>query len=192
MKKLSLLLFVAVILFSPVSEAQSKIGYVDSDAIMEQLQDAQDARQQLDALIQEWQTELTKLERDWKTKYDDYDKKKLVLTDQQRVDIEADLMKMEQKITEYREKKFGTNGELFQKQDELMKPVQNKVYNAVQQVAKNEDYDFVFDRSSGVMMLFAKEKFDITTLVLKELKVDAGKSKNPNTNSPNPNAPETK
>lgn len=192
MKKLSLLLFVAVILFSPVSKAQSKIGYVDSDAIMEQLQDAQDARQQLDALIQEWQTELTKLERDWKTKYDDYDKKKLVLTDQQRVDIEADLMKMEQKITEYREKKFGTNGELFQKQDELMKPVQNKVYNAVQQVAKNEDYDFVFDRSSGVMMLFAKEKFDITTLVLKELKVDAGKSKNPNTNSPNPNAPETK
>lgn len=177
MRRIRLFLFIGALLTSQSLFSQSKIGYVDSDAIMEQLQDAQDARQQLDALIQEWQGELTKMERDWKTKYDDYDKKKLVLTEQQRVDTESDLMKMEQKITEFREKKFGTNGELFQKQDELMKPVQNKVFTAVQRVAKSEDYDFVFDRSSGVMMLFAKEKYDITTLVLKELKIDAGKSK---------------
>lgn len=178
--KLLILLFGVIGLFS-VTQAQAKIGYVDSDAIMEQLQDALDARQQLDALIQEWQGELSRLEREWKTKFDEYDKKKLVLTEQQRVDIESELVKMEQKITEYREKKFGTNGELFQKQDELMKPVQNKVYTAVQKVAKSEDFDFIFDRSSGVMMLFAKEKFDVTNLVLKELKIDAGKPKTTNT-----------
>ncbi|MCE1189898.1 MAG: OmpH family outer membrane protein [Ignavibacteria bacterium] len=179
MKKIVLLLVAFLVLFTGKNYAQTKIGYVDSDAIMDQLPDAQDARQQLDAVIQEWQSELSKMERDWKSKYDDYDKKKLLLSDQQRSEIEADLMKMEQKITEYREKKFGTNGELFTKQDDLMKPVQNKVFNAVQKVAKAEDFDFVFDRSGGTLMLYSKDKYDITNLVLKELKVvDSGKNPN--------------
>ncbi|MCK9211282.1 MAG: OmpH family outer membrane protein, partial [Ignavibacteriaceae bacterium] len=67
-----------------VSFSQLKIGYVDSDAIMEKLPDAQDARQQLDQIIQEWQTELKKLEGDWKAKFDDYEKRKLIMSDQTR------------------------------------------------------------------------------------------------------------
>ena len=140
---------------------------------MDQLSDAQDARQQLDALIQEWQGELSKMESDWKTKYNDYEKRKLIMTDQTRIESESELTKMEQKITDYREKKFGTNGELFQKQDEFMKPVQNKVFTAIKKVADKEDYDFVFDRSGGVLVLFAKDKYDITNLVLKELNITA-------------------
>ena len=162
-------LFILFGIFS-VSFSQLKIGYVDSDAIMEKLPDAQDARQQLDQFIQEWQTELKKLEGDWKTKYDDYEKRKLIMSDQTRAETESDLMKMEQKITEYREKKFGTNGELFQKQDELMKPVQNRLFTAIKEVATEEDYDYVFDRSGQILMLFAKEKYDITNLVLEKLK----------------------
>lgn len=152
------------------SFAQLKIGYVDSEAILDKLPDAIDARQQLDQLIQEWQNELSKLEREWKTKFEDYDKRKLILTDQARAEYEAELVKMEQKIVEYREKKFGTNGEMFTKQDELMKPVQNKVFNAVKDVAAKEDFDFVFDKSAGILMLYAKDKYDITNLVLEKLK----------------------
>jgi outer membrane protein len=171
-KLLSICLFVLLLL--PVAGiAQSKIGYVDSDAIMDKLQDAVEARQQLDQLIQEWQGELSKMEREWKAKYDEYEKRKLIMTDQTRADMEGEMVRMEQKMTEYREKKFGTNGELFQKQEELMKPVQNKVFTAIKIVSQKEDYDFVFDRSGGVLLLFAKEKYDITSLVLKELKVDA-------------------
>jgi len=113
------------------------------------------------------------MEGDWKTKYNDYEKRKLIMTDQTRIETESELTKMEQKITDFREKKFGTNGELFQKQDEFMKPVQNKVFTAIKKVADKEDYDFVFDRSGGVLMLFAKDKYDITNLVLKELNVTA-------------------
>lgn len=167
--KLKIFLAAAFLLIN-FSFAQTKIGYVDSDAIMDKLSDAIDARQQLDAIIQEWQAELKKLENEWKTKYDDYEKRKLIMSDQTRVEIESELVKMEQKMTEYREKKFGTNGELFQKQDELMKPVQNKVFNAIKDVAKDEDLDFVFDKSGTVLLLFAKEKYDITNLVLKKLK----------------------
>ena len=81
------------------------------------------------------------------------------------------MLKLEQQIADYREKKFGTNGELFQKQDEIMKPVQNKVFTAIKDVAKDEDFDFIFDRSGDVMLLFAKDEYDVTALVLNKLKL---------------------
>ena len=171
MRKLILLVLAGMIL-SGLSFGQLKIGYVDSDTIMDKLPDAQDARQKLDALIKDWQTELTKLENEWKTKYDDYEKRKLIMTDQTRTELEAELVKLEQQISEYREKKFGTNGELFQKQDEIMKPVQNKVFTAIKDVALEEELDFVFDRSGDIMLLYAKEEHDLTSKVLEKLKLE--------------------
>ncbi len=168
MKKI-LLLFVFI--FYSVGFAQLKIGYIDSDTIMDQLPDVQDVRQRLDALIQEWQAELNKLERDWKSKYDDYEKRKLIMSDQTRIETEQQLVQLENRITEFRDKKFGANGELFQKQDELMKPVQNKIFNAIKEVAQEEDLDFVFDRSGDIMILYAKDKYDISAKVLSKLKL---------------------
>jgi outer membrane protein len=94
------------------------------------------------------------------------------MTDQTRVELEQELVKLEQQIAEYREKKFGTNGELFQKQDELMKPVQNRVFKAIEEIALEEDFDYVFDRSGDIMLLFAKEEHDITARVLESLKIE--------------------
>lgn len=161
----------ALLIIPTISFAQLKIGYIDSNAIMDQLPDVQDARQRLDALIQEWQAELNRLESEWKAKYDDYEKRKLIMSEQTRAETESELVKLENQIAEYREKKFGTNGELFQKQDELMKPVQNKVFNAIKEVAQEEDLDFVFDRSGDIMILYAKDKYDITPKVLAKLKI---------------------
>jgi len=169
MKKI--IIISALLIISSISIAQLKIGYIDSDAIMDNLPDVQDARQKLDASIQEWQTELNKLEVDWKAKYDDYEKRKLIMTDQTRAETEAALVQLETQIAQYREKKFGTNGELFQKQDELMKPVQNKIFGALKEIAEAEDYDYVFDRSGDIMILFAKEKYDLTAQVLEKLKL---------------------
>lgn len=164
---LSLTIF---LLLSSISYSQLKIGYVDSDALLNQMLDAKDARQQLDQFIQEWQSELNQMDKEWKTKYDDYEKRKLIMSDQSRAEMESDLIKLEQKITEFREKKFGTNGELFQKQDELMKPVQNKLFTAIKDVAEDENLDFVLDRSGDILILYAKEQYDITNLVLEKLK----------------------
>ena len=166
-------LIISILLITAsISFGQLKIGYIDSDAIMDNLPDVQDARQKLDILIQEWQTELTKLETDWKTKYDDYEKRKLIMTDQTRSETEAALVQLETQIAQYREKKFGTNGELFQKQDELMKPVQNKIFVALKEIAEQEDYDYVFDRSGDIMILFAKEKYDLTPQVLEKINLN--------------------
>ena len=170
--KRTILFFAIFISFSTVSFAQLKIGYIDSDTVMDNLPDVQDARQKIDALIQEWQSEIRVLENDWKTKYDDYEKRKLIMTDQTRAEAEAELIKLENDIAQFRDKKFGTNGELFLKQDELMKPVQNKIFNAIKQVAEEENLDFVFDRSGDIMILFAKEQYDISQKVLDKLEID--------------------
>lgn len=170
------LTFISLIIFFPlifsVSNAQSKIGYVDSDTIMDNLPDMEEARQKLDALIQEWQTELKKMEADLKAKQDDFEKRKLIMTGQTSTEALAEISKIEKEISDYRDKKFGANGELFQKQNELMKPLQNKIFATIQEIALEEDLDFVFDRSGDILFLYAKDQYDLTTKVLERLKLE--------------------
>ena len=171
MKKIFLSVLLYIFIFTGLSYSQLKIGYVDSKTILSKLPDAQDARQKLDAIIKDWQSELKKMEDQMKAKQDDYDKRKLIMTEQTRSDLEDQIKKLDQQITEYRDKKFGTNGELFKQQEDIMKPVQNKVFTAIQDVAKDENLDFVFDRSNAMVLLFAKDKYDITPLVMDKLKL---------------------
>jgi len=172
MKLIFISLFVYLPLLSFVSNAQLKIGYVDSDTIMDNYPDVQDARQRLDALIQEWQAELRKMESDLKLKQDDYEKRKLIMTEQTSTEAKADITKLEKEIADYRDKKFGANGELFQKQNEMMKPVQNKVFTIIQQIAAEEELDFVFDRSGDIIFLYAKPEYDLTAKVIERLKLE--------------------
>ena len=166
-KIISILFFVGLLSF-PLS-AQLKIGYIDSDTIMDNLPDVQDARQKLDAMIRDWQTELRNLEAEYKKKKDDFDKRNLVMTDQTRNEAEKELTDLERNISDFRDKKFGPKGELFQKQDELMKPLQNKIFNVIQEIAADEDFDYVFDRSGDIIFLYAKPEYDLTAKVLEQL-----------------------
>lgn len=172
MKLIFISLFFYLPLLSFVSNAQLKIGYVDSDTIMDNYPDVQDARQRLDALIQEWQAELRKMESDLKLKQDDFEKRKLIMTEQTSTEAKADITKLEKEIADYRDKKFGANGELFQKQNEMMKPVQNKVFTIIQQIAAEEELDFVFDRSGDIIFLYAKPEYDLTAKVIERLKLE--------------------
>ncbi|MFH1196109.1 MAG: OmpH family outer membrane protein [bacterium] len=169
MKKIFIIISFLFIAGFQNSFAQLKIGYVDSDAIMTKLPDALDAQQKIDAFVQEWQEEIDKMQREWKSKYEDYEKRKLIMSDERRADTEKELVALEKQITDYRQKKFGVNGELFTKQDELMKPVQNRIFNAIQDVAKENEYDYVFDRSGDIVFLYTKEEYDVTNLVLEKL-----------------------
>ncbi|KAB2909415.1 MAG: OmpH family outer membrane protein [Ignavibacteriales bacterium] len=163
--------FIFIILFSATGLfAQLKVGYIDSDAIIKNIPDGEDAKRQLDALIADWQGDISRMESEIKSKKDDLERRKLILTDQMKFDLEEEIKQLERDLQAYRDRKFGVGGELFVKQEEIMKPVQNKVFNAIQQVAKDEDLDFVFDRSSALMIVFAKDQYDITAKVLEKLK----------------------
>ena len=172
MKSIFISLLIIFTLLAPSNFAQLKIGYVDSDTILDNSTDMQDARQKIDALVQEWQAELRKMDSDLKAKQDDYEKRKLIMTDETSTEALAEISKLQKELGDYREKKFGANGELFQKQDELMKPIQNKIFNIIQEIANEEELDYVFDRSGDIIFLFAKPDYDLTAKVIERLKVE--------------------
>lgn len=148
---------------------QVKIGYVDSETIMKQLPEAQEAQRKVETLIQQWQTELQKMKDEWKSKYDEYERRKLILTDEARAQMERELSELDRKIADFQMQKFGPDGELYRKQDELVKPIQDKIFNAIKEVAVEEGFDFVFDKSGEILLLYANEKYDLTPKVLNKL-----------------------
>jgi outer membrane protein len=168
MKNFSCVMLLLIAFVIP-SSAQMKIGYINSEAIMQQLPEAQDAQKQLDAISTDWQTELTKMQTDLQHRFEDYDKKKLVMSDKRRAEIEKELQDLERKMVDYRTAKFGANGELFSKQNELMKPVQDKLFKAVKDIADEGGYDYVFDKSSTTLLMYSNEKNDLTSKVLAKL-----------------------
>jgi len=161
---LTVVLMVPSFMFS-----QSKIGHINSEQIMQTLPEAQDAQRSLDNMVAQWENELQKMQADWKKKFDEYDKKKLILTDQARANQERELRELEQAIADFRNRKFGQNGELFQKQNEVMKPVQNKIFKVLEDVAKEDGYDYVFDKSGEILLLYTNDKSDLTQKVLQRM-----------------------
>ena len=160
------ILFAAIMLVAGVAWSQSKIGHINSETIMQTLPEAIDGQKALDALVAQWEGELQKMQGDWKKKLDEYDKKKLILSDQSRAEAEKELRDLDQSIQDYRNKKFGQSGELFQKQNEVMKPIQNKIFQVLQDIAKEDGYDYVFDKSGDILLLYANDKNDLTAKVL--------------------------
>lgn len=150
-------------------QSQVKIGYVDSKVILDNMQDAKDAQVNLDNAVNKWKGELQSLQDSLVFLKDDYEKKKLILTEKVREQKEEEISTMEKRITEFRLSKFGENGEYFHKQNELMKPVQDRVFKAIQDVAREEKYDFVFDRSSDILLLYMNERYDLTQKVIRKL-----------------------
>lgn len=165
--KISTYIFCIIVLFSmsSVLYSQTKVGYIDSKRIVESMQETQDAKSRLDNLVSEWQSELTLLQDSLKAMKDDYENKKLILTEQLKSQIEQEIKDLSTYIENYKVQKFGENGEYFQKQVEFMKPVHDKIFSAIQQVAREEDFDYVFDRSSEILLLYVNERYDITAKV---------------------------
>lgn len=158
-----------LLMAATLTQAQSKIGHINSEAIMQTLPEAIDAQKTLDQLVSQWEGELQKMQAEWKRKFDDYDKRKLILTDQARADAERELRELDQSIADYRNKKFGQNGELFQKQNDVMKPIQNKIFKVLAEIAKEDNYDYVFDKSGEILLLYANDKNDLTQKVISRM-----------------------
>lgn len=151
--------------------AQQKIGYVDSKVIIDNMQDAKDAQKTLDGFVTQWKSQISTLNDSLSLIKDDFEKKKLILTENIKKQKEEDIASLGRRIEDYKTEKFGESGEYFRKQDELMKPIQDRVFKAIADVAKEGDYDFVFDRSTELIMLYMNEKYDITSQVMKKLEV---------------------
>lgn len=167
------LLFFIVILFSVLitaeSFSQTKVGYIDSKRILESMQDSRDAKMRLDNLVSQWQTDLKVLQDSLKLMKEDFEKKKLILTEQLKQQTEKKIEELEASVTNFKIQKFGESGEYFLKQTEFMKPVQDRIFKAIETVAKNGNFDYVFDRSSDILLLYVNENYDLTLKVINEI-----------------------
>ena len=160
-----------VLLSSTMGFAQQKIGWIDTQEIMKKLPEAVEAQTKLDGLVSQWQTEINKMQNDLQQESDDYQRRRLILPEQARIQEEQKLGDMQKKIMDLRNQRFGPNGDLSQQQNTIMRPVQEKVLQAIQDVAKEGDYDYIFDKSGQVLMMYSNPKYDLTQQVLDKLKI---------------------
>jgi outer membrane protein len=177
-----------VLMSSTMAFAQQKIGWIDSQEIMKQFPDAVEAQGKLDALVAQWQGEINKLQTQFQQEADDYQKRRLVLPEQAQVQEENKLSDMQKKIVDLRNQRFGQNGDLYQQQNTIMRPVQEKIMQAIQDVAKDGNYDYIFDKSGEALLMYTNPKYDLTQQILDKLKITTNK---PGTISPGTTAPGT-
>ncbi len=171
MRKTSLLLFF-FIFASIISFAQTgvKIGHVDSEVILQQLPEAIKAQGELDALIAKWNAEIDTLTLQLQQEFQDYQKQAANMPEAKRGETEQQLVQKQRYIEELRRSRFSQGGEIYKKQDELLKPVKEKVFKAIEEIAKDEGMQYVFDKTGDILLLYADSQYDITFKVLDKLK----------------------
>lgn len=166
--KKSLLLAIAIIACAFASNAQ-KFALVDIEYILGKVPAYEVANNQLEQLSQRWQKEVENIGREAETMYNNYKSQMPFLTDEQKKKQEEDIVAKEKEAAELRNKYFGPEGELYKKRQQLMKPIQDDVYNAIKKVSEERGYMCVFDRASSADIIFASPRIDISNEVLSKL-----------------------
>ncbi len=168
MKKL--LFILAVILSSMQLQAQ-RYCVIDSKYILENLPEYKQAQSKLDEVSTQWQKEIDAKLQEVDRMYKAYQAEQVMLSDDMKKKREDEIIKKEKEAKETQKKRFGFEGDLFKKRQELVKPVQDKVYNAVQKLASSKTYDVIFDKSADLSIFYSDPKIDKSDDILKELGV---------------------
>jgi outer membrane protein len=177
-----IILFLVLLSIGSLAQAQ-KFGYVDTEYILDMMPDYRSAQKQLDMMAEDWQKELDKKQETIDRMYRDLQAELVLLTEELRKKRELEIKEKEKELKDFRNQKFGYEGELFKKRQELVKPIQDKIFVAVQNIAKKNAYDFIFAKSGELIMLYSNAKYDKSDEVLAELGITVSKSKDqPNTN----------
>jgi outer membrane protein len=169
MKKIFLFVFVTL-LFAGSSFAQ-KYAIIDTRYILDKMKEYKDAQKQLDDIAADWQKEIDGKQASLDKMDKDYQAEQVMLSEDLRKKREDQLFLKEKELRDLQRQRFGFEGDLFKKRQELIKPIQDKVYNAVQKISTQRGYDFVLDKSEGITIIFADPKLDKSEDVLKELGV---------------------
>lgn len=165
----SILLFFTVALSAQT--ANVKVGYVDSQVILNQYPPAVKAQSDLDAMIQNWNKKIDSMTVSLQQAYQAYQQQAETMTPEARATQEQGIVTQQQALDQYRQSKYNQqNGELYVKQEEMLGPIKEQVFDAIDKVAKEEGMNFVFDKAGDVVLLYADQEFDITFKVLDKLK----------------------
>lgn len=163
MKKVMLMF--ALVIMTGTMFAQ-KFAYVDTEYILDNMPEYKEAQEKLNEVSDQWKAEI---ENDYKSideKYKRYQAEQVLLTDEMRRQREDEIMQMERNVKDKQKAKFGFEGELHNRREALIQPIQDRVYDAIQEMAKQRGLDFVFDKAGGAIMLFSNPQFDKSDDVL--------------------------
>lgn len=166
MKKLFLI--VCAFFFASAAFSQ-RYAIIDTRYILDKMPDYKAAQKNLDDIAAGWQKEIDKSQQELDKMYKDFEAEQVMLSDDLRKKREDQLFVKEKALRDLQRQRFGFEGDLFKKRQELVKPVQDKVYNAVQKLAVQRGYDFILDKSEGITVIFADPKLDKSDDILREL-----------------------
>jgi outer membrane protein len=167
MKRIAGLIFIVAIFATPMFS--QKFAFIDSDYILKNIPSYKGAQEQLDKLSAEWQKEVEAKYADIEKMYKSFQSEKVLLTDEMKTKREEEIIKKEQEVKELQKKYFGREGMLFKKQQELIKPIQDEVHNAVKEIALEQGYAIIFDTSSNPGVFYSNPKNDKSDEVLQRL-----------------------
>lgn len=180
MKRHVLLLIAVWVCFSIPAKAQRglQIGYVDMEYILENVPEYQEALTQLNAKAQKWKSELELKRQEIETMKQNLENEKPLLTDELIEEREAEIKYEEEQLLGLQQKYFGPSGDLIVQKRQLMQPVQDQVFTAVQEIGTTRQYDFIFDNSSDALMLFSAPRHDLSDEVLSMIQRSARRREN--------------
>ena len=166
----NILIFLTII-FTTVTVAQKpqRIGYIDMEYILENVPEYNDAQSRLNVKVATWQQKLDGIKREIEIMKTDLSNEKPLLTQELINEREEDIQIKEEDLKKLQAAYFGPTGDLYLLRKQLVKPVQDQIYNAVQNIAINKKYDIVLDKSSDLIMLYANKRFDVSELVLNSI-----------------------
>lgn len=167
MKKNLLLSFLFFVVAFSVNAQRYAI--IDTKYILNKIPEYKDADKKLQDISNQWQKEIDDKQGELNRMYKNYDAEQYMLSDELKKKRETELFNKEKEVRDLQKKRFGYEGDLFKERQRIVKPVQDKVYNAIQKIAVAKAYDFVLDKSEGITVIFADPKLDKSDDVLKEL-----------------------
>ncbi len=146
-----------------------RVAIVDVSTILESLPDYQSAQQEIDKIAAEWRQEISQEYDKIKSMYNKYQAEQVLLSDDVRTEREEEIIKKEEAVRELQRQRFGAEGDLFRKRQELVSPIQDRVFAAIEDYAQTKGYDIILDKSGAAGLLYANEEYDKTAEISREL-----------------------
>ena len=165
------IIFAFLFSFAALAANAQRYAIIDSKYILDKVPEYKEAQKKLDNFSDLWQKELEQRQTAMDKMYKDYDAEQVMLTEVLKKKREDELYNKERELRDLQKKRFGFEGDLFKKRQELIKPIQDRVYNAVQKLAVEKLYDFILDKSEGITVIFADPKLDKSDDVLRNMGV---------------------
>ena len=165
------IIFIIIFITTYTSSFGQAYAVIDSKYILQQLPDYKAAQKKLDQFSEQWQQEIDKKSQELDLMHKNYESEQVMLSDVLKKKREDEIFNKEKELRDLQKKRFGYEGDIFKKRQELIKPIQDKIYTAIQRMAATRAYDFILDKSEGITVIFADPKLDKSDEVLKQLGV---------------------